>query len=309
MFMVLFVSGRTDILTYYPKWFINRVKEGYVDTRNPYNPKLVSRIYFDMVDIVMFCTKNPIPFLKYLDELDSLLKNVPLIFHITITPYKEDIEPGIAKKKKEIIEAVKYLSKRYGKDRIFIRFDPILKSAKYPVSYHIKAFKSLASQLKGYADNIVISFVDLYKNVLNNNSKYLHLESFTKHDYKVIGEEFSKIARENNFNIFTCGENEDLTEFGFSKGSCLTRGFATKLMQNLNKTVKFKKRTHRENEKCDCVQTVDIGAYNSCLSLCRYCYANFNEKEVRSNYLKHDDNSSLLIGELEENNIIKERIS
>ena len=123
--MVLFVSGRTDILTYYPKWFINRIKEGYVDTRNPYNPKLVSRIYFDMVDIIMFCTKNPIPFLPYLDELDELSKNVPLIFHITITPYKEDIEPKIAKEKKEIIKAVKYLASRYGKDRIFIRFDPI----------------------------------------------------------------------------------------------------------------------------------------------------------------------------------------
>ena len=307
--MVLFVSGRTDILTYYPKWFINRIKEGYVDTRNPYNPKLVSRIYFDIVDIIMFCTKNPIPFLPYLDELADLLPNVPLIFHITITPYKEDIEPDIAKKKKEIIEGVKYLSSRYGKDRIFIRFDPIFKSQKYPISYHVKAFKSLASQIKGYVDNVVISFIDLYKNVLNNNDKYLHLERFTKEDYKTIGEEFYKITKENNLNIFTCGENEDLTEYGFSKGSCLTKEFAESLMKKLNKTVKFKRRTHRNNKKCNCVQTVDIGAYNSCLSLCKYCYANFNEKEVKSNYLKHNDDSSLLICELEKDDVIKERIA
>ena len=62
-----------------------------------------------------------------------------LIFHITITPYKEDIEPKIAKEKKEIIKAVKYLASRYGKDRIFIRFDPILKSKEYPITYHIRA--------------------------------------------------------------------------------------------------------------------------------------------------------------------------
>ena len=250
--MVLFVSGRTDILTYYPKWFINRVKEGYADTRNPYNPKLVSRIYFDMVDIIMFCTKNPIPFLPYLDELDELLKNVPLIFHITITPYKEDIEPKIAKEKKEIIKAVKYLANRYGKDRIFIRFDPILKSKEYPITYHIKAFKKLASEIKGSADNVVISFIDLYKNVLKNNEKYLHLESFLKEDYRLIGEEFYKIAKENKLNIFTCGEKEDLTEYGFSKGSCLTKEFASSLMNELNKSVKFKRRTHRENENCKC---------------------------------------------------------
>lgn len=306
--MVLFVSGRTDILTYYPKWFINRVKEGYIDTRNPYNPKLVSRIYFDMVDIIMFCTKNPTPFLPYLDELDELLKNVPLIFHITITPYKEDIEPKIAKEKKEIIKAVKYLASRYGKDRIFIRFDPILKSKEYPITYHIKAFKKLASEIKGSADNVVISFIDLYKNVLKNNEKYLHLEGFLKEDYKLIGEEFYKIAKENKLNIFTCGEKEDLTEYGFSKGSCLTKEFASSLMNELNKSAKFKRRTHRENENCNCVQTVDIGAYNSCLSLCKYCYANFNEEEVKNNYLKHSDDSSLVVGELMDDDVIKERI-
>ena len=306
--MVLFVSGRSDILTYYPKWFINRVKEGYVDTRNPYNPKLVSRIYFDMVDIIMFCTKNPIPFLPYLDEFDSLLKNVPLIFHITITPYKEDIEPKIAKDKKEIIKAVRYLGKRYGKERIFIRFDPILKSKEYTISYHIKAFKKLASEISGSADNVVISFIDLYKNVLNNNDKYLHLEKFKEEDYKLIGEEFFKIASENNLKIFTCGEKEDLTQYGFIKGSCLTKEFASSLMNELNKTVKFKRRTHRDNENCNCVQTVDIGAYNSCKSLCRYCYANFNEEEVKNNYLKHSDDSSLLIGRLMRDDVIKERI-
>ena len=95
--MIINTGCRTDIPAFYSKWLMNRIKEGYVLVRNPYNPKLVSRIYFDVVHIIMFCTKNPIPFLPYLDELDELLKNVPLIFHITITPYKEDIEPKIAK--------------------------------------------------------------------------------------------------------------------------------------------------------------------------------------------------------------------
>lgn len=139
--MVLFVSGRTDILSYYPKWFINRVKEGFIDTRNPYNDSLVSRIFFDLVDIIMFCTKNPHPFLKYLDELDKLLPNVPLVFHITLTPYHNDIEPVIGKIKKQVIEDIKYLAKRYGKENIFIRYDPILKNEKYTIDYHIKVFK------------------------------------------------------------------------------------------------------------------------------------------------------------------------
>ena len=56
--MILNVSGRTDIIAFYTPWLINRLKEGFVDVRNPFNPKLMSRINFDDVDAIMFCTKN-----------------------------------------------------------------------------------------------------------------------------------------------------------------------------------------------------------------------------------------------------------
>ena len=52
---------------------------------------------------------------------------------------------------------------------------------------------------------------------------------------------------------------------------------------------------------------VDIGVYNSCKHFCKCCYVNFNEKQVNGNYKKHNPESSLLIGELEEDDIIKIR--
>lgn len=52
---------------------------------------------------------------------------------------------------------------------------------------------------------------------------------------------------------------------------------------------------------------VDIGVYNSCKHFCKCCYTNFNEKQVNGNYKKHNPESSLLIGELEEDDIIKIR--
>lgn len=304
--MVLFISGRTDILTYYSNWLIKRMRAGYVDTRNPYNPTLVSRINFSNVDIVVFCTKNPHPFIKYLDEAEVLLKNVPFIFHITMTPYNDDVEPIIGKVKKYVIEDIKYLSSRYGKDRIFLRYDPILKNNRYTIDYHIRAFTKLVSSLKDYVSNIVISFIDLYKNVLNNKN-ILKLEKISEEDLIKLASEFGKIAKENNINIFTCGEKMKFFKYGFINGSCLSKTYAINLMNELGKNVKFKKQSNRKNNYCECVEMVDIGAYNCCLSKCRYCYANFDEKAVNNNYLLHDEDSSLLIGHLNKDDVIKER--
>ena len=69
--MILNVSGRCDIVAFYSKWFMNRYNEGYVDVRNPFYPKLVSRIYFDDVDLIVFCTKNPLPILDDLKKIDK----------------------------------------------------------------------------------------------------------------------------------------------------------------------------------------------------------------------------------------------
>ena len=306
--MILFVSGRSDIPTYYPKWFYNRVKEGFVDTRNPFNPKLVSRIYFKNVDMIVFCSKNVHPLLPYLDEIQNILNNIQFVFHLTLTPYNEDIEPIIAKSKKIIIEDINFLAKKYGKDNIFIRYDPILKNKRYTIDFHLKAFNKLLPLIKYSTENIVISFVDYYKNTIKNND-FLNLESFSTSDYKLIGENFSKIAHLYKINIFTCGEKENLTEYGFDKGACISKEFVLKILNKSGKEVKLKRQTFRKDNKfsCNCVQMVDIGAYNSCLSFCKYCYANYSENEVLFNFKNHDDNSSLLIGKVNEDDIIKER--
>ena len=99
--MILNVSGRTDIVAFYTPWFMKRYDEGFVDVRNPFYPKLVNRIYFEDVDLILFCTKNPIPILNYINKIDK-----KIIFHVTLTPYKKDIEPNVPKKT-DIIKGIK----------------------------------------------------------------------------------------------------------------------------------------------------------------------------------------------------------
>lgn len=290
--MILNVSSRTDIIAFYEKWLIKRVEAGFVDVRNPFNPKLVNRINFSDVDLILFCTKNPIPILNDLNKI-----KIPYLFQITITPYKRDIEPNVPSKK-EVIEAVKKISQAIGKENVFVRYDPIFLSEKYNIDYHIKAFKKLCMLLNGYVETIIVSFLDEYKNVLKNKN-VLQYRKFTEEDYKIIGKNFSKIAKLNNMKVQTCFEDRNLTEYGFTKGECLSHELAYRLTGKKYKSWKAR--------RCNCVEMVDIGVYNSCKHFCKYCYANYDENIVNNNFKNHDVNSSLLIGYVKNDDIIKTR--
>lgn len=293
--MILNVSGRTDIVAFYTDWFMNRYKEGFIDVRNPFNPNLVSRIYFDNVDLIFFCTKNPIPILNKLKEI-----NKPILFHVTLTPYKKDIEPNVIPKG-ILIEAIKQLSKIIGIDNLTIRYDPVFLNDKYNLEYHVKAFDKLCTLLDGYVKKILISFLDDYKNV-RKNKNILNYREFTENDYKVIGESFSNSAKEHNMIVHTCFEDRNLVEYGFSKGECLSHELAYKLTGKTYKNWKA-----RKGKKCNCVEMVDIGVYNTCKHFCKYCYANYDENQVIKNIKNHNPNSSLLIGTLNNSDMIKER--
>lgn len=293
--MILNVSGRTDIVAFYTNWFMNRYKEGYVDVRNPFYPTQVSRIYFEDVDAILFCTKNPLPILEHLHQIKK-----PILFHITLTPYKKDIEPFVPPKGK-VIEAIKEISKRIGRENVYVRYDPIFISDKYTLTYHMKAFEKMCFLLNGYIKRIIVSFLDDYKNV-QKNKDILKVKPLKEEDYKTIGLSFSTSARKYGMFVQTCFEDRNLSEYGFIKEDCLSKEHALKLTGK-----KYTKWKARKENKCNCVQMVDIGVYNSCSHFCKYCYANYEESQVYQQRKEHDPFSSLLIGHLKENDKIKRR--
>ncbi len=294
--MILNVSGRTDIVAFYAKWFYNRYQEGFVDVRNPFYPQSVSRIFFRDVDAIMFCTKNPLPLLEYIEQLKH-----PILLHVTLTPYQKEIEPNVPDKKL-IIAAIQKLAKILPKDHLIIRYDPIFLSDRYNLAYHIRAFERMCSLLEGSTTKIIVSFLDIYKNV-KKNRPILKYKKFTENDYQELGLSFSKIAQKYGMTVQTCFEEHDLTEYGFVKGEC----FSHELAYHLTGKANFKTWTSRGKGNCHCVELVDIGAYNTCKHFCKYCYANYDERKVNNNYQNHDPNSSLLIGHLTDGDIIKER--
>ena len=143
--------------------------------------------------------------------------------------------------------------------------------------------------------------MDDYKNVRRNRD-VLSYREVTDNDYKVIGENFARSAKENDMTVFACFEDRNLCEYGFSHDECLSPALAYKLTGK-----EYPRWTAREGNKCHCVQMADVGEYNTCRHFCKYCYANYDEKRVRSNCKVHYEDSSLLIGRLKKNDVIKLR--
>lgn len=256
--------------------------------RNPYNPIQVTRYSLDpsVVDLIGFCTKNPGPMLKYMD----FLKPYGQYWFVTITPYGKDIEPNVPDKWK-VMEDFKSLSRIVGIDSMGWRYDPILVDAAHTVEWHVSKFEEMAENLAGFTRTCVISFIDLYKKVERN---FPEARQVSARDRLEIGKAFIKIASGHGITIRPCAEGRDLEEYGADCSGCMTvKTYETALHANLEVPARG---VNQRNGECACVLGSDIGAYDSCGHLCRYCYANTDARLVQENMKRHDPNSPFLIG-------------
>jgi len=297
--MIISASRRTDIPSYYSEWFFTRIKEKFAYVRNPFNTRQINVINLDpeLIDCIVFWTKNPKPMIDNLD----LLKDYKYYFQFTLTPYESDIEAKLPPKT-EIIETFKKLSDIIGPQKVIWRYDPILISNKYNTAYHIDKFEKLVRVLKGYTEKVTISFMDFYKKI-TENIKLLGITEISTEEKNIIAQNISKIAKNNNFSIDTCAEDIDLSKYGIMHARCIDDRLILKISGN-NLLVEKDKNQRLE---CGCVRSVDIGEYNSCSNGCVYCYANHNSNIAEKNIKKHISLSPLLIGDVCPDDIVKER--
>lgn len=298
--MILSVSRRTDIPNYYSDWFLNRIKEGFLYVRNPMNPQQISEIDLskEVVDCIVFWTKNPAPMMERLDEL----KGYHYYFQFTLTGYGRDMECNIPHKKKEMIPIFQRLSEKIGKEKVVWRYDPILFNKDYTPEYHLKAFKQIAEALKGYTEQCVISFVDVYaknRDVMGTLGLY-ELDEPQLLDF---AKKLSDIAKENGMEIGSCAETMDLEVCGIKPSSCIDGKRIEKLIgckvdagKDLN-----------QRKACGCIESVEVGTYDTCLNGCKYCYANFSQESVKNSRIKYNPLSPLLCGEVMEGDRVSPR--
>ena len=71
--------------------------------------------------------------------------------------------------------------------------------------------------------------------------------------------------------------------------------------------ITFKNLKHKGmREGCHCIESRDIGAYDTCLNGCKYCYANKSPKKARENFKFHDPASPLLLGHLKDTDTVQQ---
>lgn len=298
--MIISASRRTDIPTYYSEWFFNRLKEEYVLVRNPMSIHQISKIQLspDVVDGIVFWTKNPTPMLNRIHELD----NYNYYFQFTVNAYDKDVEPNVPSKNNVIIPAFKKLSKLIGKEKVVWRYDPIFFNNKYTMEYHCKYFEALAKKIGKYTEKCTISFLDLYRNTARNTQS-LNIQRETTEQCFEIMQRLSNIAARYGLYIDTCCESIELKELGISHAHCIDKERFERI-GNYKLTIEKDK---NQRSECGCIASIDIGAYNTCKNGCLYCYANYSCSTVMRNMQIHDPVSPLLFGKVHSDDVIKER--
>ncbi|MGF7142835.1 hypothetical protein HNQ56_001257 [Anaerotaenia torta] len=288
--MILSASRRTDLPCYYSQWLMNRLEEGYALYRNPMNHAQICKVDLspENIDCIVFWTKDPLPLMDKLERLEEM--GYSYYFQFTLTPYGKEIEPHL-RDKPEIVSTFQQLSRRLGRHRVLWRYDPVIINDRIPLEYHYREFANLCERLSGYTQLCTISFVDQYSKLARLVRERV-IKTISEEQMRRLAAEFAGIAGRHQIELRACCEAVDLSPEGICPASCIDQNTIEGILGHPLKV----KRDKSQRSGCGCIQSVDIGAYNTCRNGCIYCYANHSEDSILRNCARHDPASPMLIG-------------
>lgn len=289
--MIVSVSRRTDIPARYADWFWNRLREGYALVRNPMRYHSVRRVPLgpDAVDCFVFWTKNPLPMLPRLGELEGR----PFYFQFTLTPYGKDVEPGLPSKREVLLPAFRALAEKIGPGRIVWRYDPIFFTPRYTPAYHRRAFAEIAAALRGCTDRCTVSFYDDYRRCRARMTPLGLLPPRPEEMLELLAA-LATAARANGMTLDTCAEPLDTASLGIPHARCIDPARIARITGRPCSAP----RDRAQRPACGCAASVDIGAYHTCPGGCRYCYATAGFGAAARAAAAYDPASPLLCGAL-----------
>ncbi|MCO1600187.1 DUF1848 domain-containing protein [Desulfosporosinus nitroreducens] len=297
--MIVSASRRTDIPCYYSEWFINRLKAGFIVTRNPRNNAQISCLPLnpEVVDCLVFWTKDAENILSSLKLIDEM--GYKYYFQFTLTPYDRTIEQNL-RDKLSIEDTFIELSQQIGKERVLWRYDPIVLNAMLTIDYHKLKFERLCQKLAPFTESVTISFVQVYRKL-----KTSLIREITDEEKAELAGFIGKTAKAYGLTAKACSEKTDLTLYGIEKASCIDRSMLEKVCGCGLNISPDKNQRHG----CGCMESIDIGAYNTCPNGCVYCYANNSPDTTLWRYNSHKLEGQILIGSIAEGEKITDRKS
>ncbi len=287
--IIISASRTTDLPAFYSDWFMERLRKGYIVKRLPRNPKKTEHISFSNTRLIVFWTKNPKPMFQYLNEIEQM--GIDYYFQYTLNDYEgDDLEPNVPPLK-ERIDYFKALSKRIGKERVIWRFDPLILTGLITREKLIEKVHGIMSQLSGFTEKLVISFMKAskHKKVVNNlNKAGIKYRDFTTDEIDYIASYLAKMGKEFGVEVAACAEEFNLSSYGIAPNKCIDDGLIKRVFSQDDSLMEFigdgkGLKDIGQRPLCRCIVSKDIGEYHTCKHLCRYCYANVSEKIVNRN--------------------------
>ena len=302
--VIVSASRSTDIPAFYADWFLERLRAGFSVWVNPFNQERY-RVSFADTRMIVFWSKNPKPMLERLDEVETLgFKQY--YFQFTLNDYvAEGLEPHVPPVA-ERIDTFRRLAKRIGEERVIWRFDPLLLSDSMTVDVLLEKIASIGHELQGATKKLVFSFADIqaYRKVSKNLSG-TNCREFSMEEKIEFANGLREVNRSLGLEIATCAEDIDLSEYSIKHNKCVDDDLMVRLFHDDAKLMDFigaeydmidgwaikkSKKDKGQRKACGCIVSKDIGMYNTCPHLCKYCYANSSDSIVRRNYTKHLQN-------------------
>lgn len=304
--LVISASRATDIPAFHSKWFMHRLNQGYCAWVNPFNRNQKTFISFSNCKVIVFWSKNPKPLIPYLDEISQ--KGINYYFQYTINDYEEEgLEPNVPRLD-ERIQTFIQLSEKIGKDKVIWRYDPIMRANSLSLDGILSRIDRIGKKINPYTKKLVFSFVDIlnYSKVTNNlNKANVQANELDNNERLYFAQKLAEISSrwESKLELATCAEIDNLSKFGISHNKCIDDVLICKickgdeeiireygkspaqlsLLSNDSSQIKRLK-DKGQREECGCAPSKDIGAYNTCLHLCTYCYANHSRTAVMNNF-------------------------
>jgi DNA repair photolyase len=311
--VILSASRSTDIPAFYSDWFFQRLKEGYVKWKNPFNGVSLY-VAFQNTRLIVFWSKNHKPLIKHLNYLDE--SNINYYFQFTLNDYDtEKFEPNVPNVQARINTFIE-LAEKVGKEKVIWRFDPLILTEKIGVDELLRKVENVGNQLKNHTNKLVFSFADIkvYKKVQNNlRSNSIPYQEFNERSMNEFAVGLQQLNKSWRFELATCAEQIPLERYGIAHNKCIDDDLMIKLfshdkvlmdflgvkitlpdMFNPNGSVE-KKRSNKDSGQrkfCGCIVSKDIGEYNTCPHLCEYCYANANKNIALTNWNLHKQNTN-----------------